>query len=100
MSQEQDTILLVEDNPRDVLLLQRALRKANIANPLQIVNDGDAAVLYLSGQDSGTGGMREMKETRGRGDAGTRGRGDAGTRGRGDAGTRGRGDAGTRRNNQ
>ncbi|BDA69368.1 response regulator receiver protein [Calothrix sp. PCC 7716] len=46
----QDTILLVEDNPKDVLLMQRAVRKAGIANPLQVVNDGDTAVLYLSGQ--------------------------------------------------
>lgn len=46
----QDTILLIEDNPKDVLLMQRAIRKAGIANPLQVVNDGDAAVLYLSGQ--------------------------------------------------
>lgn len=46
----QDTILLIEDNPKDVLLMQRAVRKAGIANPLQVVNDGDAAVLYLSGQ--------------------------------------------------
>ena len=52
MSTEQDTILLVEDNPKDVLLMQRALRKANIANPLQVVNDGDAAVLYLSGVEA------------------------------------------------
>ncbi|MCC5658819.1 response regulator [Nostoc sp. XA010] len=51
MSKEQDTILLVEDNHKDVLLLQRALRKANIVNPVQVVNDGDAAVLYLSGQE-------------------------------------------------
>ncbi|MFN6499172.1 MAG: response regulator [Nostoc sp. DedQUE01] len=51
MSKEQETILLVEDNHKDVLLLQRALRKANILNPVQIVNDGDAAVLYLSGQE-------------------------------------------------
>ncbi|MDZ8026457.1 MAG: response regulator [Nostoc sp. SerVER01] len=51
MSKEQETILLVEDNHKDVLLLQRALRKANILNPVQVVNDGDAAVLYLSGQE-------------------------------------------------
>jgi CheY-like chemotaxis protein len=51
MSKEQDTILLVEDNHKDVLLLQRALRKANMINPVQVVNDGDAAVLYLSGQE-------------------------------------------------
>jgi len=51
MSKEQETILLVEDNHKDVLLLQRALRKANILNPVQVVNDGDAAVMYLSGQE-------------------------------------------------
>ncbi|MCC5641027.1 response regulator [Nostoc sp. CHAB 5844] len=45
-----ETILLVEDNPRDILLVQRAFRKAGITNPLQIVHDGDAAVLYLSGE--------------------------------------------------
>jgi CheY-like chemotaxis protein len=42
-------ILLVEDNPKDVFLIQRALRKAQIVTPLQVVNDGDAAVQYLSG---------------------------------------------------
>ena len=47
----QDTILLVEDNPRDILLIQRAFGKAGIINPLQVVNDGDAAVLYLSGEE-------------------------------------------------
>lgn len=45
-----DTILLVEDNPSEVLLMQRAFRKANIANPLHVVGDGDAAIFYLSGQ--------------------------------------------------
>ena len=47
----QDTILLVEDNPRDILLIQRAFGKAGIINPLQVVNYGDAAVLYLSGEE-------------------------------------------------
>jgi CheY-like chemotaxis protein len=51
MNLEDDVILLVEDNPRDVLLIQRAFRKANITNPVQVVGDGDAAVLYLSGQE-------------------------------------------------
>lgn len=46
----EDTILLVEDNPKDVLLMRRAVKKAEILNPLQCVNDGDEAVLYLSGQ--------------------------------------------------
>jgi CheY-like chemotaxis protein len=47
----QSTILLVEDNPRDILLIQRAFQKAGMTNPLQVVNDGDAAVLYLSGAE-------------------------------------------------
>lgn len=51
MNPDPDHILLVEDNPKDVLLIQRALRKANISNSLQVVNDGDAAVLYLSGEE-------------------------------------------------
>ena len=45
------TILLVEDDPNDVFLIQRAFRKANLANPVQVMKDGEAAVLYLSGQE-------------------------------------------------
>ncbi|MBD1875593.1 response regulator [Nodosilinea sp. FACHB-131] len=45
----EHTILLVEDNPKDVFLVQRAARKAGIITPLQVVSDGDAAVGYLSG---------------------------------------------------
>ncbi|MEG4806813.1 response regulator [Microcoleus sp. F8-D3] len=44
------TILLVEDNPVDILLMQRAFRNETFANTsLQIVRDGDAAVFYLNG---------------------------------------------------
>ena len=45
------TILLVEDDPNDVFLIQRAFRKANLANPIQVMKDGEAAVQYLSGQE-------------------------------------------------
>ncbi len=44
------TLLLVEDDANDVMLFRRAKDKSNLANPLQVVEDGEAAVAYLSGQ--------------------------------------------------
>jgi len=44
------TILLVEDNEDDVFLMKRALKLAGIVNPVHIVEDGQEAVNYLSGQ--------------------------------------------------
>ncbi len=48
-------ILLVEDNPADVALTLRALKKANIANELIVAHDGVEALDYLfgTGQYSG-----------------------------------------------
>jgi CheY-like chemotaxis protein len=43
------TVLLVEDSPTDILLIQRAVAQANLACQLAIVRDGDAAIDYLSG---------------------------------------------------
>jgi CheY-like chemotaxis protein len=43
------TILLVEDDPTDTILIRRALARAGIMNHLQVVADGDAAVAYLAG---------------------------------------------------
>lgn len=40
-------ILLVEDNPDDVLLTQRAVKKAGLKASLRVVGDGDQAVVYL-----------------------------------------------------
>ena len=48
------TILLVEDNPTDVTLIRRAFDKAKLANPMQVVSDGDRAVDYLAGQGAYT----------------------------------------------
>src|ERR1700756_4785455 len=44
------TILLVEDNPVDVLLMRRALTKLDAGSLLYTVSDGQAAIDYLSGQ--------------------------------------------------
>jgi CheY-like chemotaxis protein len=43
-------ILLVEDSPDDVELIQYAFDKAGITSPLVVVTDGDQAVDYLAGQ--------------------------------------------------
>jgi CheY-like chemotaxis protein len=43
------SILLVEDDDNDVVLIQRAMRKANIANEVHVVRDGERAIEYLKG---------------------------------------------------
>jgi CheY-like chemotaxis protein len=40
-------ILLVEDNAQDEMLALRALRKANVANRVDVVRDGQQALDYL-----------------------------------------------------
>lgn len=43
------TILQVEDDPNDVLFLQKAMKKAGVANPIQVASDGQQAIDYLKG---------------------------------------------------
>ncbi len=47
-------ILLVEDNPSDVALTQRALAKSRIANELAVAEDGQEALDYLFGPGAQT----------------------------------------------
>jgi CheY-like chemotaxis protein len=42
--------LLVEDDPNDVFLMQRAFRKANLAFALHVARDGQEAIEYLTHQ--------------------------------------------------
>jgi len=42
-------ILLVEDNADDAMLIERAIRKANLTTPVHRVEDGEAACNYLMG---------------------------------------------------
>ncbi|MBN8710281.1 MAG: two-component system response regulator [Verrucomicrobia bacterium 61-8] len=44
-------LLLVEDNPQDLELTLRALKKANLANSIKIARDGAEALAFLFGED-------------------------------------------------
>ena len=46
---DRSLVLLVEDDPDDVLLTQIAFERARLANPLGVVRDGEEAIAYLSG---------------------------------------------------
>ena len=48
-------ILLVEDNPDDVELTLRALKKARVANPVEVIEDGATALDYLFGTGAHAG---------------------------------------------
>jgi CheY-like chemotaxis protein len=45
-------ILLVDDNPHDVVLLRLAFRRVGIIHPIKLVNNGIEAIRYLKGEDT------------------------------------------------
>ena len=55
MTQDAVEILLVEDNSSDVELTLHALKKHNIANHIEIVRDGAAALDFIYGSGAYTG---------------------------------------------
>ena len=48
---EPTQILLVEDDPNDVELIQIALERYNFVNKIDVVSDGELAIHYLFGRD-------------------------------------------------
>ncbi|HEV2691479.1 MAG TPA: response regulator, partial [Verrucomicrobiae bacterium] len=56
MSQNQEIeILLVEDSPDDLDMTLRALRKANLANKIQVARDGAEALDFIFCEGPHTG---------------------------------------------
>jgi CheY-like chemotaxis protein len=49
MKEIPQTILVVDDNEDDVILLKHAFRYAGVINPLQAVSNGTDAIRYLRG---------------------------------------------------
>jgi hypothetical protein len=46
-------ILLVDDNPMDVDLTLRALKRAGLANPVQVARDGEEALAWIPRWEAG-----------------------------------------------
>ena len=49
MKKYHATILIVEDDPNDRFLIERAFRAIGVRDPIQLVNDGAEAIAYLIG---------------------------------------------------
>ena len=50
MASSVPSILLVDDDPNDVLLAVRAFEKIRLGNPLYTVSNGEEAIAFLSGK--------------------------------------------------
>src|SRR6185436_1328860 len=48
---DKRVILLAEDDPNDLLLIQRAFQKGAVDNPFFVVRNGEEAIAYLSGTE-------------------------------------------------
>ncbi|MGE5443905.1 MAG: response regulator [Ignavibacteriales bacterium] len=55
MNTNEVEILLVEDNPNDVELTLRALKRHNLANKVHVVRDGAEALEFIFGEGDYTG---------------------------------------------
>jgi CheY-like chemotaxis protein len=58
MTVSAPAILVAEDDAQHRLLIRAALAAAKLANPVQLVTDGDAAIAYLAG--GGTNANRDQ----------------------------------------
>jgi chemotaxis family two-component system response regulator Rcp1 len=52
MSNQDIEILLVEDNPGDIVLVREALKAAKVRNNLHVATDGEMAVDFLRGGEA------------------------------------------------
>ena len=58
MNADLPSILLVEDDPGDVLLIREALAEHKVGNTLSVVNDGVLAMEYMRGEGEYAGTER------------------------------------------
>jgi CheY-like chemotaxis protein len=53
MTHSNRPILLIEDNPMDVDLTRRAFARQQMANPIDVARDGEEALAFVKGWDTG-----------------------------------------------
>ena len=50
MKKYHATILIVDDDPNDLLFMERAFRANGVADPIHTLNDGREAIAYMMGE--------------------------------------------------
>lgn len=55
MSQKNEILLLIEDDPNDILLFEKALTRNELGIQLIVLRDGEKAISYLSGNGESQG---------------------------------------------
>src|SRR5687767_6468716 len=50
MKKYNATIMIVDDDPNDLFLIERAFRKIGVTDPIQTVNGGLEAIAYMKGE--------------------------------------------------
>jgi CheY-like chemotaxis protein len=51
MKRQGATILVVDDDPDDRMLIERAFRKNGVRDTIHLLSDGDEAIAYLNGEE-------------------------------------------------
>src|SRR6478752_2177847 len=50
MKKYHSTIMVIDDDPHDRILIERAFRAAGVKDPIQVLNDGLEAIAYMKGE--------------------------------------------------
>ncbi|HWN95910.1 MAG TPA: hypothetical protein VNT99_12815, partial [Methylomirabilota bacterium] len=50
MKKYHSTIMVVDDDPNDLIFIERAFRAIGVKDPIHVVNDGLEAIAYMMGE--------------------------------------------------
>lgn len=55
MNKTSDLLLLIEDDPNDILLFEKAISRSSFAIDIVVIKDGEKAISYLAGNEESSG---------------------------------------------